>query len=239
MIGTIGKVVRGEIMMAEGFRGVGAAAGEAHARNDGVLGVRRRDRRARNPQEDRREDRRDRRGSRQERRGSPAHELRDRCCRRREEKGENVRKWVEANAKHSEFSEATNEGAYLGLKRFGVTDQRAGLFMKGAEDLAAVAAPDQREAVYHEALAGFARMHARGKVDARSAMRGFGFGVEDFAEGFLPGPIQGEKHKRDRESRSEWQRRRHRERHSKYDPQADTGEKGLGETVGRCLRDCC
>jgi hypothetical protein len=95
------------------------------------------------------------------------------------ERGENVRKWVEANAKHSEFSEATNESAYLGLKRYGVDNKSAGLFMKGAEDLAALAAPDQREAVYQEALSGLARVHARGKIDARSAMR-LGIGVEDF-----------------------------------------------------------
>lgn len=96
------------------------------------------------------------------------------------EGGERTRKFLEGNSKFSEFSEAQNESAYLYLKRFGVGQQKAGLFMKGAEDLAAVADPAQREGVYQEALSAFARVHARGKIDTRSAMR-LGIGVEDFA----------------------------------------------------------
>jgi hypothetical protein len=97
------------------------------------------------------------------------------------EGGERVLEWVEQNAKFSEFSDEQNAASYLQLKRFGVEDSKAGLYMKAAEDLAAVAAPDQREGVYQEALSAFQRMHARGKLDARSAMR-LGFGVEDFAK---------------------------------------------------------
>lgn len=96
------------------------------------------------------------------------------------EQGEQVRKWVEQNAKFSEFSEEVNESAYLQLKRFGVESQKAGLYMKAAEDLAAMAAPGERQGVYSEALSAFQRMHARGKLDMRSAMR-LGLGVEDFA----------------------------------------------------------
>jgi hypothetical protein len=96
------------------------------------------------------------------------------------EHGEGVRKWLEKNAKNSEFSDQQNKAAYLQLKRYGIGDQKAGLFMKGAEDLAAVADPTQREGVYQEALSAFARVHARGKIDTRSAMR-LGIGVEDFA----------------------------------------------------------
>ncbi len=96
------------------------------------------------------------------------------------EQGEQVRKWVEQNAKFSEFSEEVNESAYLQLKRFGVESQKAGLYMKAAEDLAAMAAPNERQGVYSEALSAFQRMHARGKLDMRSAMR-LGLGVDDFA----------------------------------------------------------
>jgi hypothetical protein len=96
------------------------------------------------------------------------------------EAGAATRHWLEENSKHSEFTEAQNENAYLFLKRYGVGQQKAGLFMKGAEDLAAVAGPEQREAVYQEALSALARVHARGKIDTRSAMR-LGIGVEDFA----------------------------------------------------------
>lgn len=96
------------------------------------------------------------------------------------EHGESVRQWMDANAKNSEFSDEQNKAAYLQLKRYGIGDQKAGLFMKGAEDLAAVAGPQEREGVYQEALSAFARVHARGKIDTRSAMR-LGIGVEDFA----------------------------------------------------------
>lgn len=97
------------------------------------------------------------------------------------EKGDQVRKFVGENAKFSEFSEGENESAYLRLKRFGVEDQKAGLYMKAAEDLAAMAGPDERKGVYDEALSAFTRMHARGKLDMRSAMR-LGLGVEDFKQ---------------------------------------------------------
>jgi hypothetical protein len=100
------------------------------------------------------------------------------------EAGENVRKWVEANAKFSEFTEAQNESAFLNLRRFGVGKDKAGLYMKAAEDLAAVSAPDQRQGVYQESLDAFARLHAKGRLDARSAMR-LGIGVEDLKT--LPG----------------------------------------------------
>ena len=100
------------------------------------------------------------------------------------EAGENVRKWVEANAKFSEFTEAQNEAAYLRLRRFGVGNEKAGLYMKAAEDLAAMAAPGEREGVYNEGLEAFARLSAKGRLDARSAMR-LGIGVEDLKT--LPG----------------------------------------------------
>lgn len=97
------------------------------------------------------------------------------------EAGERVQEWVEANAKFSEFNNEQNAAAYLQLKRFGVEDQKAGLYMKAAEDLAAMAAPDDLTGVYQEALSAFQRMHAQGHLDARSAMR-LGLGVQDFAQ---------------------------------------------------------
>src|SRR6185312_898612 len=98
--------------------------------------------------------------------------------------GEAVRKWIEANAKHSEFTEEQNESAFLGLRRFGVGRDKAGLYMKAAEDLAAVSAPGERTAVYQEALNSLARVHSQGRIQARSAMQ-LGIGVDDLKT--LPG----------------------------------------------------
>jgi len=92
------------------------------------------------------------------------------------EMGEATRKWIEQFSKTSEFTEEMNERAYIDLKKVGIGQQQAGLFMKAAADVAAVSA-DKDEA-YQTALAAFSRIQIMGRVQARSLMP-LGVGVND------------------------------------------------------------
>lgn len=93
------------------------------------------------------------------------------------EMGEASRKWLENFSKASEFSEAANEKAFIGLKKAGVDQQHAGLFMKASADIAAVS--ENKDEAYQGAIEAFERIQQTGRVSSRM-LRPLGIGVEDF-----------------------------------------------------------
>ena len=93
------------------------------------------------------------------------------------EAGKSAQEWVEKFSKTSEFSEAANESAFVGLRKQGVNSQHAGLIMKAAADVAA--GSEDKQGAYEEAISAFERIQQTGRVNARM-LRPLGIGVEDF-----------------------------------------------------------
>ncbi|HVZ89641.1 MAG TPA: hypothetical protein VHG72_21950 [Polyangia bacterium] len=179
MLGTLGKVVRGTIMLKEGFHGAGLAAKEAHAGlgefleftgamallevlnkiTEKVFDV----------------------GEEAIKSAAKAQRMSRVFALQQggERAGKGAQEWIEKFSKGSEFTEAENESAFVNLRRHGVSSQQSGLIMKAAADIAAGA--EDRSGAYQEAIAAFTRMQATGRVSART-LQPLGIGVEDFAK---------------------------------------------------------
>lgn len=91
--------------------------------------------------------------------------------------GKAAQDWIEKFSKTSEFTEAENETAFINLRKHGVASQQSGLIMKAAADISA--GSEDRAGTYQEAVGAFARMQATGRVQARTLMP-LGIGIEDF-----------------------------------------------------------
>src|SRR6185437_16373928 len=88
-----------------------------------------------------------------------------------------TRRWLDKYSEHSIFSSAQNESSFLQLKHAGVGQESSGLFLKAAEDLAAMVSPDQAGATDAAALSALEMAHLHGRVSGRQ-LGGLGLGVD-------------------------------------------------------------
>jgi hypothetical protein len=91
--------------------------------------------------------------------------------------GKENREWLDEFSKKTEFTEAQGEGAFVDLKRSGLSDQQSKLTIKAAADVAAVS--KDRDAAFGATIEAFQRLQTMGRVNTRSLMP-LGLGVEDF-----------------------------------------------------------
>lgn len=95
-----------------------------------------------------------------------------------ERAGAQNRGWLAEFSKKTEFSEGQSEGAFVDLKRVGTTDQQTKLAMKAAADIAAVS--KNKDEAFATTIEAFARLQRTDKISNRT-LAPLGLGEKDFA----------------------------------------------------------